>query len=135
MISGKKYCKNELCKRGKHQYQPPKKFKLKSFEKRMEKSALRRRLSIAKIEQDQRASFTVAMPKRNRRQQTLIEKVSADDFFTRMAKDIRARKEKLKRLEQNLRIEKEQRSFMPKSKPHNVNVAAAGRGVDKSKKK
>jgi hypothetical protein len=132
MINGKKSCKNDLCRRGKHQYQPPKKFKLKSFEKRMEKSTLRRRLSIAKIEEDTRASFTVTTPKRNRRQQTLIEKVSADDFFTRMAKDIVARKEKLVRLEHNLRLEKEQRSFKPKST--NVKVAA-GSGRVKNKKK
>ena len=134
MINGKKYCKNDLCRRGKHQYLPPKKFKLKSFEKRMEKSALRRRLRIAKIEADQRASFTVITPKRNRRQQKLIEKVSADDFFTRMAKDIKARKEKLIRLEENLRLEKEQRCIKPKSNKINVKVAS-GNVRDKTKRK
>jgi hypothetical protein len=98
----------------------------------MEKSALRRRLRIAKIEADQRASFTVTTPKRNRRQQKLIEKVSADDFFTRMAKDIKARKEKLIRLEENLRLEKEQRCIKPKS---NINKVASGSVSDKTKRK
>lgn len=135
MINGKKYCKNELCRKGKHQYLPPKKFKLKTFERRMEKSALRRRVSIAKIEEEKRASITVTMPKRNRRQQTLIEKVSVDDFFTRMAKDIRARKEKLIRLEHSLKLEKEKRSFIPKSDKYNVKVAPAGTGSTKTKKK
>lgn len=100
----------------------------------MEKSALRRRLRIAKIEAEQRASFTVTTPKRNRRQQILIEKVSADDFFTRMAKDIRARKEKLIRLEQNLRLEKEQRCIKPKSKT-NIVKAASGSISDNPKRK
>lgn len=101
----------------------------------MEKSALRRRLSIAKIEEDTRASFTVTTPKRNRRQQTLIEKVSADDFFTRMAKDIVARKEKLVRLEHNLRLEKEQRSFKPKSTNVKLAAGTGSRGSVKNKKK
>ena len=83
----------------------------------MEKSAQRRKLIIARIiEEDRRSSFNFTVPKRNRTQQTLIEKVSTDDFFTRMANDIRARKEKLVTLEKNLRLEKEKKqSFKPKT--------------------
>jgi len=95
MTKGRMECRNEQCKAGKHQYLPPRQFKLGSFEERMKRSAQRRKLILDRIQDEQKSIISkAASQKTSRIQQELKTKIK-DDFESRMISDIRERKEKL----------------------------------------
>jgi hypothetical protein len=95
MTKGRMDCRNEQCKSGKHQYLPPRQFKLGSFEERMKRSAQRRKLILDRIEDEQKSIVSkAASQKTSRIQQELKAKIK-DDFESRTINDIRQRKEKL----------------------------------------
>jgi hypothetical protein len=109
LIQGKMECNNDGCRNEKHQYGPPGKFKLRSFEERMKKSAQRRSLILSRIEEERKSLILGTSQKTSRRKEELRKMASMEDFNTRMAKDIMDRKEKLASLEQTARaiLEKE----------------------------
>ncbi|KAL3774767.1 hypothetical protein ACHAW5_000287 [Stephanodiscus triporus] len=112
LIQGKTECNNDGCKNEKHQYGPPRKFKLESFQERMTKSAQRRSLILGRIQEErERKLLPFTSHKTSRRKEELRKMASMEDFNTRMANDIRERKEKLASLEQAARalLEKEHR--------------------------
>jgi hypothetical protein len=115
MTKGKMECSNDGCRNEKHCYGPPRHFKLRSFEERMKRSALRRSLILSRIEEERKSKILSTCQKTSRHQQELREMASVEDFNTRMANDIRDRKEKIANLEQTARamLEKEH-SFKPK---------------------
>ncbi|KAL7526899.1 hypothetical protein ACHAXR_001702, partial [Thalassiosira sp. AJA248-18] len=120
MIEGQDNCKSDCCKNGKHCYLPPKRFVLKNFEQRMERSAQRRSIALDRIEGER--SIIHTSQRMSRRQKELQEKVvkGGGKFDTRMAKDIEARKSKIQHLEKTrMELLIKEHSFKPK-----LNVSA-----------
>ena len=115
MTKGNMFCSNDGCRNEKHRYGPPRQFKLRSFEERMKRSAQRRSLILNRIEEERNSKILSTCEKTSRHQQKLRVMASVEDFNTRMANDIRERKEKKATLEQTARaiIENEHR-FKPK---------------------
>lgn len=118
-VQGQKECQTDRCRSGKkkHLYQPPRQFKLETFEERQHQSLERRNIVVERIQEERRSSIIQASNRKTRHQKELLDKVekARGDFHSRTQKDIEVRKRKIQNMEKTARalLEKEH-SFKPK---------------------
>ncbi|KAL9186088.1 hypothetical protein ACHAXT_005326 [Thalassiosira profunda] len=99
MVGGSNICRKDACHKAKRSYEPRKRFVLKDFEERQQRSSQRRSSTVERIHEERRSSIIGTSQRRSRRQKELIEKISTEDFNSRMAKDIEARRSKIQNIQ------------------------------------
>ena len=117
MKHGQMNCTNSKCQLKQIQYCHPVKFVWGRFQRRMEQSTHRKRESIDKICEQRVQMCEEARCQKSKRQLELLQQINekkGESFMERMSKDIIAKKEKIKRIEEEqMLIIKKSCTFQP----------------------